>query len=65
MSEDKVRELKKSLDDAVADLRRAQEEYSTCLLNDPVGCTTEQEAVAAAERRVKALRKRLVEARRG
>ena len=64
MSEDKVRELEQSLAAAVADLRRAQDEYSTCLLNDPVGCAVEQEAVAAAERRVKALRKRLAEAKR-
>ncbi len=62
MSEDRIKELEESLADAVADLRRAQDEYSTCLLNDPVGCATEQDAVAAAERRAKALRKKLAEA---
>ena len=64
MSEDKVRELELSLVDAEADFRRTQTEYSTCLLNDPGGCAAEQERLQAAERQVKALRRKLGEARR-
>ncbi len=54
--------LEASLKKARAELRRAQADYSTCLLNDPGGCAVEQEVVAAAERRVRQLEKKLHEA---
>lgn len=55
-----IRDLKKSLDKARADLTRARAAYSTCLLTgDNAGCADEQDALAAAERRVHALERRL------
>jgi hypothetical protein len=62
---DGIRELRKSLKKAEADLKRARESYSTCLItSDHAGCAVEQEALVAAERRVHALERRLVEAAR-
>lgn len=56
---DNASELEKSLAKARAELRRARKAHSACLLVDPGGCAAEQEAVAAAERRVQALERAL------
>ena len=62
---DGIRELRKSLKKAEADLKRARESYSTCLItSDHAGCAVEQDALARAEREVNALRHKLVEAER-
>lgn len=55
-----IRDLQKSLKKAQDDLTRAKTAYSTCLLaGDNAGCADEQDALAAAERRVHALERRL------
>lgn len=60
-----VSELRKSLAKAEAELNRAQQAYSVCLLtSDGDGCIAEQEAQAAAEREVNALRRRIAAAER-
>ena len=62
---DAVDELEKSLERATAALSRARDMHLSCLLaHDSHGCRAEQGAVEAAERRVNALRHRLVEAKR-
>ena len=61
---DGLRELEKAWRDAVGAVRRAREAYSMCLLNDPGGCALEQESLAAAEKRLRALERKLAEARR-
>jgi multidrug efflux pump subunit AcrA (membrane-fusion protein) len=58
---DGSKDLEASLRKARAELERAQAEYSICLFNDPGGCAAEQEAVAAAERKVRQLERKLHE----
>lgn len=60
---DGIKSLKESLRKAEAELRRARQAYSVCLINsDATGCAAEQQAVARAEREVGALLRRINEA---
>lgn len=57
---DGIKSLKESLRKAEAELRRARQAYSVCLINsDATGCAAEQETVTRAEHEVAALRRRI------
>ena len=62
---DSIRDLRKALEKARTELKRAEKAFSTCLItSDHAGCAADQDAKTAAERRVHALEHRLVEAER-
>lgn len=62
---DSIKNLEQSLVKARADLERAMKAHAVCLVHHNVaGCEVEAEALASAERHVRALEHRLAAAQR-